>query len=242
MMLQSGWWRLKKGRMGWKCFIILWPSRFPTLGNCLQLLDTYIAIMGLDLQIYIFKGECFGNRPMTWHHQKWQNMQSKDVAQEIFDAIRNHAECHMRSILQSDESWIVCKLQLWNQASWKKMKLINMVLELTWNWSSLELEHALHGISWISCNTQDRPVIYWADRQREAIGEADLVQNYELLKEYLYVAGHRTPLPHQLDHEALWGFVLWSTCTIKKFWKETSYQLHINDLCTWKCTVKKNEI
>lgn len=49
---------------------------------------------------------------------------------------------------------------------------------------------------------EDRPLVYWPPRARSVVGEADLVENYDLLKEYLYTVGGSTPLPHQVHHEA----------------------------------------
>ena len=45
-------------------------------------------------------------------------------------------------------------------------------------------------------------MVYWAPRGRELVMEEDLIPNFELMKEYVPVVGHETPLPHQLDHEA----------------------------------------
>ena len=45
-------------------------------------------------------------------------------------------------------------------------------------------------------------MVYWAPREREVVMEEDIIQNFELMKDYVFVVGHETPLPHQLDHEA----------------------------------------
>jgi hypothetical protein len=37
------------------------------------------------------------------------------------------------------------------------------------------------------------------------VQEQDLINNFDLLKTYLWVVGHTTPLPHLLHHEASWG-------------------------------------
>ena len=50
---------------------------------------------------------------------------------------------------------------------------------------------------------KDRPLVYWTPRERQVVAEGDIVQNYELIKEYLYCVGHETPLPHQVHHEAI---------------------------------------
>lgn len=79
-----------------------------------------------------------------------------DMAQEIFDAIRDFAEVNMAAILASD----------------------------------------------------DRPLVYWQARDRETVSEEDLIGNFHLVKEYILVTGHVTPLPHLLHHEA--AFILLS--------------------------------
>lgn len=37
------------------------------------------------------------------------------------------------------------------------------------------------------------------------MSEEDLIGNFHLVKEYILVTGHVTPLPHLLHHEAIWG-------------------------------------
>ena len=60
----------------------------------------------------------------------------------------------------------------------------------------------LYNYSWKS-TSKDRPVVYWTPRERQVVSEGDIVQNYDLIKEYLYCVGHETPLPHQVHHEAI---------------------------------------
>ena len=48
---------------------------------------------------------------------------------------------------------------------------------------------------------QERPVIFWSERDKEVVTENDLVNNFDILKEYLWCVGGATPLPHMLHHE-----------------------------------------
>eukprot|EP00435_Cladocopium_sp_Y103_P060958 s683_g22.t1 len=44
--------------------------------------------------------------------------------------------------------------------------------------------------------SKDRPVVFWGPRAKEAVVESDLLQNFDLVKEYLYIVGGSTPLPN----------------------------------------------
>ncbi|CAL1153253.1 unnamed protein product [Cladocopium goreaui] len=48
----------------------------------------------------------------------------------------------------------------------------------------------------------ERPIVFWSERDKEVVQEQDLINNFDLLKTYLWVVGHTTPLPHLLHHEA----------------------------------------
>ena len=45
-------------------------------------------------------------------------------------------------------------------------------------------------------------MIRWNEREVQAIGEVDLIENYEVLREYLFMVGESTPFPSLLDHKA----------------------------------------
>ena len=49
---------------------------------------------------------------------------------------------------------------------------------------------------------KDRPVIQWDERQVQAVCEGDLINNYDILREYLFQVGESTPFPSLLDHKA----------------------------------------
>jgi hypothetical protein len=54
----------------------------------------------------------------------------------------------------------------------------------------------------ITALPKERPVIQWDERDVQAVCEGDLVNNYDVLREYLFQVGESTPFPSLLDHKA----------------------------------------
>lgn len=45
-------------------------------------------------------------------------------------------------------------------------------------------------------------MVRWSEREVQTIGEPDIIENYDLLKEYMLEVGSSTPLPSLQDHKA----------------------------------------
>ena len=56
---------------------------------------------------------------------------------------------------------------------------------------------------------KDRPMIFWDAREKETVVENDVLNNYDLLTEYILAVGGKTPLPDLLHHEVLHVFSLY---------------------------------
>ena len=56
---------------------------------------------------------------------------------------------------------------------------------------------------------KDRPMIFWDTREKETVVENDVLNNYDLLTEYILAVGGKTPLPDLLHHEVLHVFSLY---------------------------------
>ena len=126
---------------------------------------------------------------------------TKETAQELFDAIRNHAELHMTDIMSGD----VPGTKLYTGAAWSNFHEIKQSI------STAKINHTNHQPTWKThiiyslidhfILAQERPVIFWSERDKEVVTENDLVNNFDILKEYLWCVGGATPLPHMLHHE-----------------------------------------